>query len=362
MSCFYGLEGGVVKWTPDDKRFEKFPITCYPKIGEAYGGDAMKLHGDEWKAHITMGYQDVWVMNPNMVKDAKPWIPCIPIDYDPCPPPILSIVNLANRIISVSRFGHKMLSDKGYFSYYIPNGVDTSIFKPMDTWEMRKNFGLDKIGVTQKSYIFGMVAANKDMPPRKSFQKVLDAFLKFKQNHPREDVFIFFHSLLKFPGGFDVIKYAKFLGIDKFVLNLTPYDLLIRLKPKDVAQLMNTFDCLLAPSTNEGFGLPIIEAQACGKPVVVNDFTSMPELIIEGKTGLKTKIGDKRFCPVGSYIAEPDLLSLYDNLEKVYKLNKEEVKKDAVAHIATNYDMDMIYNSYWRPFLEDVQEDFTEKG
>lgn len=37
-------------------------------------------------------------------------------------------------------------------------------------------------------------------------------------------------------------------------------------------------DLLVVPSTNEGFGLPVVEAMACGTPVVCSDAASLPEV------------------------------------------------------------------------------------
>ncbi len=44
-------------------------------------------------------------------------------------------------------------------------------------------------------------------------------------------------------------------------------------------------DALLFPSRAEGFGYSVCEAMACGKPVIVSDNSSMPELVKRNETG-----------------------------------------------------------------------------
>lgn len=46
----------------------------------------------------------------------------------------------------------------------------------------------------------------------------------------------------------------------------------------------NASHVLVFPSTYEGFGLPVVEAMACGIPVVVSDRTSLPEVV--GEAGI----------------------------------------------------------------------------
>lgn len=46
-----------------------------------------------------------------------------------------------------------------------------------------------------------------------------------------------------------------------------------------LGRLYTSAHCLLYPSESEGFGLPIIEAQACGCPVIAYAATSVPEVI-----------------------------------------------------------------------------------
>lgn len=54
--------------------------------------------------------------------------------------------------------------------------------------------------------------------------------------------------------------------------------------------LYRTCDCFVLPSLNEGFGLVLAEAMACGKPVIVSDAPPLPE--VAGRAGLVFRRGD----------------------------------------------------------------------
>ena len=47
---------------------------------------------------------------------------------------------------------------------------------------------------------------------------------------------------------------------------------------EDLVMMYNLADCYLYPSLYEGFGLPILEAQACGCPVITSSVSSCPEV------------------------------------------------------------------------------------
>jgi glycosyltransferase involved in cell wall biosynthesis len=52
----------------------------------------------------------------------------------------------------------------------------------------------------------------------------------------------------------------------------------------DLPAVYNLAVALIAPSFYEGFGLPALEAMACGVPTIVSDRGSLPEVV--GDTGL----------------------------------------------------------------------------
>lgn len=54
----------------------------------------------------------------------------------------------------------------------------------------------------------------------------------------------------------------------------------------DVPELLNIFDLFVLSSLNEGLGRVLIEAQACGKPVVATNVGGIPEVVKDGQTAL----------------------------------------------------------------------------
>lgn len=59
-----------------------------------------------------------------------------------------------------------------------------------------------------------------------------------------------------------------------------------RLSREDLAREYNRAAVFVSPSLYEGFGLPAAEAQACGAPVVATRAGALPEVVVDGVTGL----------------------------------------------------------------------------
>lgn len=348
--CFidmFGLMGGKMR---DEHGFMHYPL-----MNHNMGSDAMVHHSRDFKADIVLSLQDIWPLNPQDLQQIPRYIPWVPIDYDPVPKMLLSNLRFADRIISMSRFGQKQLQDNGFSSTFIPHGVNTKIFTNMD-----KRLRKISLKIHPDTFIFGMVSANKEsLNPRKSFQQVMDAFKKFLVDRP--DSLLYIHTDPDFPGGFPLKQYADFLGITQHVAYPDSYGMKYN-TPKEAMNLIyNTFDCLLSPSASEGFGIPVIEAQACGVPVIVNDWTSMPEMVQDGITGYITKQGFKIYYPIGSYFCFPDTEDLYQKMLRIRGMDTVKMGKAARKWIVEKYDQDMLFEKSWIPFLSRIENEIYGK-
>lgn len=93
--------------------------------------------------------------------------------------------------------------------------------------------------------------------------------------------------LIRALNGFKDIK-VKIVGnlaapiIELLDENDIRYENLFDLSRKELEKQFNSSDLLFFASTKEGFGLPILEAQSCGLPVVTSSTTSMPYVAGKG--------------------------------------------------------------------------------
>lgn len=341
------------------KMIDSEGITQYPLMDHGAGSDALVNHSKDFKPDVIIGLFDLWIQNPQDLQQIPArFIPWVPIDYDPVPKSILSNLRFANRIISMSKFGQKQLQNSGFSSTFIPHGVDTDIFKPLPKDQKldikRQMFA--HLGANPETFIWGMVAANKEfINPRKSFQQVMDAFKMFLQKKPNSRLYI--HTDPEFPGGFQLRQYADFLGITPYLVYPDKYMLKFNTPKEKMNAIYNSFDVLLAPSSTEGFCIPIIEAQAAGIPVITHDWTAMSELIENGYNGYKVKTLNKVFYPVGSYIAFPDPKDLYDNMLHISNMKLETLGANGKDFVKKNYSWKHLWETKWLPFFDKIEEE-----
>lgn len=339
-----------------DDRFKGVKIKLYPPMNDQFGSDALYHHSKDFKANVAFVMLDIWGLQPDpiqkLISEGIAFVPYAPIDKDPAPPNVLEKMKMASKIISFSKFGQKKLEEAQFSSTLILEGTDTELFKPMDKQECRRELHLPP-----DLFIFGMVAANKENPPRKGFQEALEAFKLFQDKHPEAGLFI--HTQQPGPAGFPVIPFASHIGINmKQFFLMDEYTAVFNSDFKTIRKEMNAMDVLLHPSQTEGFGLTVVEAASCGTPAIVNNTTSMPEMVIDGVTGEICQTKGKRFTNDLSWVEPADVNSLHEKMESIYeklKKNPTKIQKACRDHIVKNYNIDTQYETLWIPVLEKLQ-------
>jgi len=180
-----------------------------------------------------------------------------------------SSVNLSDVIIAISDatkadiMKHLRVDEKKIKVVHL---AASSKFTPINDRELIKIF-LKMKKLPEKFILYtGTVA------PRKNIKTIIDSLsiLKKKTN--------LIHKLLIC--GFKEINYFSALKEHINRLNLNNDVIFLNyVTDNDLVYLYNAAEIFVFPSFYEGFGLPVLEAMACGSPVVSSSVSSLPEVI-----------------------------------------------------------------------------------
>jgi glycosyltransferase involved in cell wall biosynthesis len=344
ISTFYGLEGAPITW-------EGIPVL--PGLGGQFGDEGLVQHatrffGGDAKNGLVITLMDVWVLNPALAQEVR--MACwVPVDHAPAPPRVGKFLAESGAVpIAMSRFGERMLSELD--PLYVPHAIDTEVYKRRNQKAIR-----EKGGFPENAFLVGMVAANKGRPSRKSFSEAFQAFATLLDRH--DNAYLYLHTNIShnWANGENLTALLESVGIpqdrvriaDQYSVMYSPYS------PKDMAQLYSAMDVLLNPSKGEGFGIPVIEAQACGTPVIVTDFSAMPELCGAGWAVKHTPY----WSGLDSWEAIPDVDDIVSALEECYALKPAQREKMAVTarRHALQYDVRRVYKEHWAPTMREIE-------
>ena len=256
-------------------------MTLYPGDG-GWGNKVIQSHADHFNADFVITLCDAWVMQPDAWPNLHMAI-WAPIDHYPIPPKVLSTLQHPQVTpIAMSRDGEQWMKRFKLDPLYVPHGIDTTLFRPQPGQREKTRERLD---IPADAFLIGMVAANKGSAqlPRKSFPQAFEAFARFAKLHP--DAWMYVHTDAEGTphNGIRLDTLAKAVGCPEDRLRFPHPEAWHLGMPREVvASLYPAFDVLLNPSMGEGFGIPVLEAQACGVPVISSNHSAMPELTQAG--------------------------------------------------------------------------------
>lgn len=176
----------------------------------------------------------------------------------------------ADRLITVSDYSKKdIVKSLGFPEKnirVIPPAIDHSMYyrKPS-----ANNSILVKYGLSESYKILLYVGSER---PRKNLPRLLESVRYLKSKI--ENVKLVKIGNAQMPGARqELIFLAKQLGIEDDILFLD------QVSESDLVDFYNIADVFIFPSLYEGFGMPPLEAMACGCPVITSNVTSLPEVV-----------------------------------------------------------------------------------
>ena len=200
--------------------------------------------------------------------------------------------------------------------FFIPNGVDISKFNNDDEkrWNIRNKLGVDKDDF--------LVLFFAHLRPVKGLYVFIEALKQILRKTEHVKFLIAGSGPLA-----NEVKYI-FKKSDKRVFTMLEY-----LPEKFLPYLYNASDVYVLPSYVEGMPLSVMEAMACGKPVIVTNVGEIPVLVKQGINGLVIPPGDHQMLA-------DSILYLYNNHELSSRMSKENV------NLMINYDWERIAKQY----------------
>jgi glycosyltransferase involved in cell wall biosynthesis len=218
--------------------------------------------------------------------------------------PQMEIVTAISKwsIYDVKRFKPKRI-------FLIPNGIDLDKFR---VYKIKKKL---TIGEPSLLYVGSLY-------PEKGVEELIKNFRQIVDIYPKVGLTIIGEGILKERLKNDIQK----MGLNEHVklLGYIPHEKL--------PTFYNSSDIFIFPSYHESFGLPVIEAMACGVPVIARRTSNLTFLVSESGAGRLFK----------------NIEELPSHIEKVLS-QKEKMKRKAIKY-AANFDINKTITKYYEVY------------
>jgi len=335
ISSYWGLSGSPTQWNG---------MPVLPGFGSNYCTTSLHQHCKMTSPDLVITLGDVWVLDPNLLSEL-PLAHWLPADCRP-----MSTADRVNveasgaQLIAMSRFGYDRFRAAGFDPVYVPHGIDLDVFAlPEGKKELREMMGVDP-----DAFVVGINGANNDAI-RKGLPEQMLAFARFAKSHP--DALLALHSGVHTDGGQDLEALAESLGITHLVRTVDQYRYAAGLiRPEELAEWYGMLDVLSACAFGEGFGIPIMEAQACGTPVITTAASSMSEL-----NPLGTEVNGEPFwngVHKGWWV-KPSVTEIAIAYEKAYQ-DRNQVDHARLREFAGEYSVENVSEKYMKPAVSEL--------
>lgn len=173
----------------------------------------------------------------------------------------------ANVVCTVSEYSRRDMARFYHMSadriHVVPEGVDTRLFRPIDDEPALRGWRRRVLGEDVPFILYvGKPTKRRNLP------NLLEAFARLRRERRLPHKLLLIGTAL--PGTSFADRISS-LGIDDAVVTVphAPHT--------EIALAYNACSTMIYPSSYEGFGMPVLEAMACGAPVIALNNTAIPE-------------------------------------------------------------------------------------
>jgi glycosyltransferase involved in cell wall biosynthesis len=262
-----------------------------------FGADVIQRRIVQIKPDLIWMLMDYWMGIPTMqrIGGVVPICFWFPVDGYPLVDHQKWGIEHTDIPVCFSDYAQNVCRKFGYNVHKIYHGVNLDIFCPRNFEEVQAFKA--NLGLTNYKIIL-MVFRNQERKGQIPTLKALSKFLKDKN-----DVKCLFWTDVKDRDGFNLIELRKLFKLEGKLL--FPQDIgydfhfMDGFNSYEMALLYNISEFGLYLTIGEGFNIPIIESQACGKPCIVSAMTSHPMLVNYGRCGELVRIQHLDYCKAG---------------------------------------------------------------
>lgn len=349
-----GTKHAETKWTTRPDGLEIFEGTDVFLVNQMIAGENFDYIITLW---------DIWTLAGKRQFPKEKWVAYVPINMLELHEHYKEVLTNTSMQIAQSRFGEGVMRTAGFDPVYAPHGIDTKAFYPDAA--ARDEFQ-SEIGWTDENFVIGIVGINYG-DDTKGIIPLLLAFREFHANHPEARLFL--HTLANERDTVDesvnYLRVVQRLGLEGLIgwPNQLDY-FLTRLRDEDMRRIYNGMDVFCLPSRGESFGLPIVEAQACGIPVIVPGITSGPELCKAGWAIDVDLVDDAIWSPSGVwryYLRPKKILARLEDAYDAWRDPDWPEFKTKAREGVLEYDWNTVWPTYWEPIVRTLAERLDAK-
>ena len=342
----------------DDEKAEGYDPNGAAQFG-AWRFDRVCL---DFKPDIVLSYRDPWM--DTFIKSApvRPyfhWVWMPTVDSEPQKQEWVHTFSETDALFVYSEFGQRVLEKQATKNINIIGcaspGIDPNIYKPV----LNKKAHKESFGLDPDCFIVGTVMRNQK---RKLFIELMKSFRIFLDNAPKElanKTYLYLHTSYPENNGWDIADGIISTNLSGKVLmtyrcrQCGSFDLgffegpitkcskcgvfasqcpnvTFGLEIPDLVKIYNLFVLYVQYAICEGFGMPQVEAGACGVPVAATNYSAMEDTLhwLKGyKINVETMA---RELETNAERAYPDNNHLAKIIEKHLSLSEEKRIKKAI--------------------------------
>ena len=345
----------------------------------------------DFQPDVVVDVRDYWMTSYQHMSPLRPfyhWVLMPTVDSAPQQEDWIDTFVHADAVFAYSDFGKEVLQQQSnnhinFISTASP-GVDLDTFKILPN----KNSLRTKLGIPDKAYVIGSVMRNqkRKLIPElmQSLRQLIDK-CEQENNELGKHLYLYLHT--SYPdAGWDFPEILKYYKIGNRVLfsyhcrncnnvfattfshpaqycrkcgkkSAIMPNVSGGVSTHQLCEIINTFDIYVQYAICEGFGMPQVEAGACGIPVASTDYSAMSDVVRKLK-GYPVKVNqyfkELETKAIRVYPDNNDLVNIILNHSHLSESQKQNKRLETRKLTEEHYNWDDI-SKRWENYFDNIQ-------